>query len=62
MPHDAKGELLKVGDEVIIRAKVTAINSSPDFCNCDLDTAIPMPPYTTPSKLILNTKQVEKVG
>lgn len=32
MPHDRKGELLKVGDEVVLKGKITQIFES-EACN-----------------------------
>lgn len=60
MPHDAKGNLLQVGDEVIIRAKVKDVQTSEEYCNVTLVTTAPMPPYAEGTTLTLNTKQVEK--
>jgi hypothetical protein len=61
MPHDAHGKLLKVGDEVVIRGKITNITAAEEYCNCTVEYA-PMPPYTAPSSLSsLNTRQVELV-
>ena len=61
MPHDKNGQALSEGDEIIIRGRVLKINPGEEYCN--LDALIePMPPYTEPYKLVLNTRQVEKVG
>lgn len=39
MPHDALGQLLKVGDKVILRGKVKSIDSDqPTYCNITLQT------------------------
>lgn len=39
--HDAKGRPLKVGDTVLIPAKVTFLNeSTEDFCNVGVETSI----------------------
>ena len=61
MPHDSKGNELKPGDEVLIRARVQSIEASSEYCNATVHTLIPMPPYTSPFTIVLNTKQVEKV-
>lgn len=58
MPHDSKGNLVKVGDEVVIRGKVTSVQTGEDYCNCTVELA-PMPPRTTPEHWTGNTKQVE---
>jgi hypothetical protein len=61
MPHDVKGRLLKLGDEVVIRGKITQLQTGEEFCNVSVEIA-PMPPYTERSTLsALNTKQCELV-
>lgn len=60
MPHDRNGKLLEVGSDVVIRGRVTMLTTSDEYCNCDVELA-PMPPYTTPYKIVLNTRQVELV-
>ena len=63
MPHDAKGNLLKPGDKVVIPATVICVHPSPEYCNCDVEFEYPMPPNTARSRFsTLNTRQVEKVG
>ena len=61
MPHDRNGKLLKAGDRVLIPAIVKSVSVQEDYCNVNLVTEIPMPPYTEGSGLTLNTKQVELV-
>lgn len=61
MPHDKNGVLLAVGDLVNVPCKIASIQTGEEYCNVSLETVIPMPPYTVPSTLTLNTKQVEKV-
>jgi hypothetical protein len=34
MPHDAKGEVIKDGDIVTLKAKVTNVASVENYCNC----------------------------
>jgi len=59
MPHDAKGNLLKVGDRVVIPGKVTAIHPTEEYCNCTVELDYTMPPYLDKSTLqSINTKQV----
>lgn len=62
MPHDINGNLLQVGDIVNVPAKVISVQPSDDYCNVTLETTRPMPPYTAGTSIVLNTKQVEKVG
>lgn len=38
MPHDANNKLLQVGDEVIVRFKVTALCACEDYCNVSLES------------------------
>lgn len=42
MPHDYKNQLLKVGDEVIIRGKITSLAEGEEFCNCTVELTLPM--------------------
>ncbi len=51
MPHDANGELVEAGDEVILRCKVVRVYEVDDYCNIDLDTVHFMPPYTESTRL-----------
>lgn len=61
MPHDINNQEIKVGDLVFVECVVTAVHATDnnEFCNVNLDTVRPMPPYTEPMHLTLNTKQVE---
>ena len=61
MPHDAKGHPLKEGDAVVIRARVKSVQPAEEYCNVNLLTEEPMPPYTEGTTLVLNTRQVELV-
>jgi hypothetical protein len=38
MPHDKFGQLLAVGDLVLVRATVREITTSSDFCNVKVET------------------------
>lgn len=45
MPHDCNGQLLKVGDIVVLRGKVKSIDSDqPTYCNITLQTDLGMEP------------------
>lgn len=45
MPHDANGQLLKVGDKVVLRGRVKSIDSEqPTYCNITLQTEKGMEP------------------
>lgn len=56
--HDRDGNLLAVGDRVVIEAHITAISEGEQYCNCTVATVEPMPPYNTGTSVTLNTKQV----
>jgi hypothetical protein len=60
MPHDKNGELLAVGDRVMIPARVKAIHLTEDYCNCEVEMTERMPPNNTVSHTTLNTRQVIK--
>lgn len=60
MPHGANGSELKVGDIVLIEAVVESIQAQVDFCNCNVRTTIPMPPYTEGMVIVINTRQAVK--
>jgi flavin reductase (DIM6/NTAB) family NADH-FMN oxidoreductase RutF len=62
MPHDRKGNLLNVGDHVIIEATVTHVHTGEEYCNLTLETIEPMYPDNSPSTLSLNAKQVTRTG
>lgn len=59
MPHDRNGKLLKVGDVVNVPCRVTQLHEGTEHCNVQLETLEPMPPYTEPYTLSLNTRQTE---
>lgn len=60
--QDGKGHLLEVGDEVIMRFKVTHLSRHDEHTNCTLESVIPIPPANA-TKVItqVNTKQLEWV-
>ena len=60
MPHDKRGEELKVGDTVMVPCRVKAIHLTEDYCNVDLETKLPMPPTGTVQALTLNSRQTIK--
>lgn len=60
MPHDKNGNLVSVGDSVIIRGTVTQLMTGVEYCNVTVELDEPMPPYTEKQTIsALNTKQVE---
>ena len=61
MPHDKNGQLLELGDEVLIRATVKQIWPGADTCNMQVETTEKMlPSHETGSSITLNANQVEK--
>lgn len=58
MPHDKFGVVLHTGDHVLVPCIVKEVQPGDEYCNVTLETENPMPPYTTPTTLVLNTKQV----
>lgn len=58
MPHDQNNAELNVGDIVTITCRVTNVSAQEEYCNVTMETLLPMPPYTTPNSITLNTKQV----
>lgn len=61
MPHDRDGNVLQAGDFVQVPCVIESVQVSEEFCNVTLKTETPMPPYTEPSTITINTKQVVKV-
>lgn len=58
MPHDMYGQLVQEGETVLIPCKVVSITTGEEYCNATLATLKPMPPYTMPTTIVLNTKQL----
>ena len=62
MPHDANGQLVEVGEEVIVRFKVKEVLTSENYCNVRLESVLGMPPDSHKTTIsAINTKQVEVV-
>jgi len=64
--HDANGKELHVGDEVILRAKITHLSfGSPNYCNVTIEAVHPMPTDQPGGRketyASVNTKMLEKV-
>lgn len=60
MPHDKRGEELKVGDTVMVPCRIKAIHLTEDYCNIDLETRLVMPPLDKTTQLTLNSRQTIK--
>ena len=54
------GKELKVDDTILIPCKVKSITLESDYCNVTVETNEFMPPYTTPTTITLNSRQVLK--
>jgi len=61
MPHYRNGNILEVGDEVMVPAKITSVQAGLEYCNLTVETIEPMYPGDSKNTITLNTKQVEKV-
>lgn len=62
MPHDIDDNELQVGDVVLVECVVESVQPGAEYCNVTLKTTRPMPPYTNPTTIVLNTKQVKKLA
>lgn len=60
MPHDKNGELIEVGDVLLVPVVVTRLQTDDQYCNMEVTTVEKMFPGEHFSNLILNTKQAEK--
>lgn len=61
MPHDAKGNLLKPGDKVVIPATIISVTAG-EYCTTEVQLDHLMPPNTEPTRIAcLNAAQVEKI-
>lgn len=60
MPHDKRGEVLQVGDVVMVPCRIKAIHLTEEYCNVDLETQIAMFPTDDPTRLTLNSRQTIK--
>jgi hypothetical protein len=62
MPHDLNGNLIQVGDKILIPCKVESVSIGEEFCNVTLKTLHIMPGKNYEDTIVLNTKQVIKEG
>ena len=60
MPHDRNGKLLRDGDEVVLKGIIKSIQAFEEYCNAQV-MLVPMPPYTDPYVITINTRQTELV-
>lgn len=59
--HDAKGNLLQIGDKVLIPATIKDIQAGEEYCNCTVELEYSMPPKEYKDSMTINTKQCIKV-
>jgi hypothetical protein len=60
MPHDLKGNLVQVGDKVLVPCVVESVCTGEEYCNVTLKTTEKMFPGEYPTSIVLNAKQVLK--
>jgi hypothetical protein len=60
MPHDLNNREIREGDIVMVPCVVKSVyqTDGDQYCNVNLVTQNPMPPYTEGSAITLNTRQV----
>jgi hypothetical protein len=63
VPHDINGKLVKVGQVVIMKFKVTAVMQGEEYCNASLESVEKLYPATTYGTGLssVNTRQFEVV-
>lgn len=61
MPHDVNNNLLEVGDEVVLRAKVTSIQTGEEYCNVTIESLYGRKPDGSKETSCLNAAVLEKV-
>ena len=59
MAHDINGTPLKKGDRVLVECIVDSVYATDEgkYCNLNVTTVLPMPPYETGTSITLNTRQ-----
>lgn len=60
MPHDNRGEELKVGDIVFVPCVIKAIHLTEQYCNVDVETREMLLPTQRPTAITLNSRQTVK--
>lgn len=60
MPHDFKGNLLNVGDNVIFVGKISQITMCDEYCNIQVDSTLPAKPAGAMATFWFNANQVVK--
>src|SRR5215471_2518006 len=62
MPNDQFGRPVAVGDKVLIKGSLVAVEDNPNYLNCTVKLEQAMPPSGAETQLKLNTVQLEKAG
>ena len=62
MSNDQFGRPVAVGDTVVIKGEVVHVLDDPNYINCTVKLAQPMPPSGAQTTVQLNTAQLEKQG
>jgi len=63
MPHDARGNILKPGDRVIVPFVVTEVYNAGEFCNVNLVSELAMPGNGSKTSLAaINTQQTYRAN
>lgn len=62
MPHDRNGKEIRVGDEVLLRAKVTQVWAGEDYCNITIESITGRKPDGLSDTAVLNAAVLEVVS
>lgn len=64
MAHDINGTEIAPGDLVMIPCRVVSVQETEDgkYCNVNVETVHPMPPYEKGQVIVLNTQQTVLFG
>ena len=61
MPHTQDNHIVAVGDVLYLPCRVKNVHAGVEYCNVDVETVYPMPPYDTPTTFsAINTRQFVK--
>jgi len=57
MPHDYFGQVLEVGQKVLVPCRIKEIHPGENFCNLTLETTQPM--FPSDSKTVINANALQ---